>query len=145
MSESFRERSVSKTSLRTLPAIVSVCSRTHAPHAPPPYAMAAPATKKISKFSVLKAATPQGAKRSVNEIAVKGAAPEIPKASKVILTDTARPTQTPRRLPASAPVRVCLFKVTDWAWPIVAVFSMGGAWRVALSATRYSLLNPSTG
>ena len=45
--------------------------------------MAAPATKKISKFSVLKAATPQGAKRSVNEIAVKGAAPEIPKASKV--------------------------------------------------------------
>jgi hypothetical protein len=45
--------------------------------------MAAPATKKVSKFSVLKAATPQGAKRSVNEIAVRGAAPEIPKASKV--------------------------------------------------------------
>jgi hypothetical protein len=54
--------------------------------------MAAPATKKISKFSVLKAATPQGAKRSANEIAVKGAAPEIPKASKVERYRTPQPS-----------------------------------------------------
>ena len=50
------------------------------------------------------------------ETVVKGAAPEIPKASKVIITDTARPQQTPRRLPASAPVKVCLFKVTACGW-----------------------------
>ena len=48
--------------------------------------MAAPANttpKKASKFSVAKAATPQGAKRNVAETAVKGAVVEIPKASKV--------------------------------------------------------------
>lgn len=53
----------------------------------PTYAMAAPSAngtpKKVSKFSVAKAATPQGAKRNVAETVVKGAAPEIPKASKV--------------------------------------------------------------
>ena len=32
----------------------------------------------------------------------------------MIITDTARPQSTPRRLPATAPVKVCLFKVTDW-------------------------------
>ena len=113
--------------------------------------MAAPAAnatpKKVSKFSVAKAATPQGAKRNVAETVVKGAAPEVPKASKVIcvpppslrmdghllvldycvwggqviITDTARPQQqTPRRLPASAPVKVCLFKVTAWGWLHIA-------------------------
>ena len=39
--------------------------------------------KKVSKFSVAKAATPQGVKRNFAESVVKGAAPEIPKASKV--------------------------------------------------------------
>ena len=32
----------------------------------------------------------------------------------VIITETVRPQQTPRRLLASAPVKVCLFKVTAW-------------------------------
>ena len=54
----------------------------------PTSAMAAPAAngapKKVSKFSVAKAATPQGAKRNAAETVVKGVAPEIPKASKVI-------------------------------------------------------------
>ena len=75
--------------------------------------MALPATqKKASKFRVEKAATPQGTKRNAEEI-TKGSAPEIPKASKVTFTDGPRPLSTPRRLPASAPVKVCLFKITD--------------------------------
>ena len=54
---------------------------------PAPAATTTPATtttpKKVSKFSVAKAATPQG-KRNVAETVVKGQAPEIPKASRVI-------------------------------------------------------------
>ena len=57
-------------------------------------AMPAPAAtttpKKVSKFSVSKAATPQG-KRNVAETVVKGQAPEIPKASKVICAPPPRP------------------------------------------------------
>jgi hypothetical protein len=68
--------------------------------------------KKASKFRVEKAATPQGAKRNVEEM-IKGSAPEIPKASKVTFTDAPKPQATPRRLPASAPVKVCIFKITD--------------------------------
>jgi len=68
--------------------------------------------KKASKFRVEKAATPQGAKRNVEEV-IKGSAPEIPKASKVTFTDAPKPQATPRRLPASAPVKVCIFKITD--------------------------------
>ena len=49
-----------------------------------PAAAAATTTpaKRVSRFSVQKAATPQGAKRNAVEIAPKGQAPEVPKASK---------------------------------------------------------------
>jgi len=65
-----------------------------------------------------KAATPQGAKRNISETtAAKTGSTEIPKASKVTFTDTPRPVQqAPRRLPTSAPVKVCLFKITDCEW-----------------------------
>ena len=51
-----------------------------------------PATKASkSKFSVQKAATPQGTKRNVVETVPKGQASEVPKASKV--TCTPRPSR----------------------------------------------------
>ena len=45
-------------------------------------AVTTPPAKKASKFSVQKAATPQGAKRSAVETVTKGQAPAVPKASK---------------------------------------------------------------
>ena len=38
---------------------------------------------------------------------------QVPKANDVKIEDAPRPLQQPRRLPASGPVVVCIYKVTD--------------------------------
>ena len=47
---------------------------------------------------------------------------KVPKASDVKILEMPRPQQQPRRLPASAPVTVCMYKYTDSAGDVIQRF-----------------------
>ena len=50
-----------------------------------------------------------------NEVAGTPRPAKIPRASDVTILDGPRPATQPRRLPASAPVTVCIYKISDCA------------------------------
>ncbi len=56
-----------------------------------------------------------GAAKRKAETSAGGRAAKLPKASDISMEQGPRPAQTPRRLPASAPVDVCVVKYTDQA------------------------------
>ena len=67
------------------------------------------------KFSVGAAASSQRGKRAAEELPSEAAASKVPKASDIALDFTSTTQAKPKRLPASAPVIVCIYKITDEA------------------------------
>ena len=60
------------------------------------------------RFNLLASANKRKAAAPAN-----GRAAKFPRADKISVEQGPRPAQAPRRLPASAPVDVCLYKYTD--------------------------------
>ena len=57
-----------------------------------------------------------------NEVAGTPRPAKIPRASDVTILDGPRPATQPRRLPASAPVTVCIYKISDSAGDVWDTF-----------------------
>ena len=68
------------------------------------------------RFSLL-----PGASKRKSE-ALPGRAAKLPKAGDISAERGPRPTQAPRRLPANAPVNVCLYRITDVAGDLWELF-----------------------
>ena len=86
----------------------SLCSKRNPrrPHIHPAYAM----TTERKRFSMAAAALKRRAADDASS-----PSPKVPKASQLVMVEQGPRPINPRRLPESAPVQVCIYKVTDCA------------------------------
>ena len=66
----------------------------------------------MSKFSLSKAASGSKETKRVAESAASGTPSKIPKVSEITIETGPKPSATPKRKPAVAPVQVCIYKYT---------------------------------
>ena len=69
----------------------------------------------MSKFSLSKASTGKAEGKRIADAAVSGPPSKVPKVSEITIEAPLKPSATPRRKPAVAPVQVCIYKYSSHA------------------------------
>ena len=69
----------------------------------------------MSKFSRSKASTGKAEGKRIADAAVSGPPSKVPKVSEITIEAPQKPSATPRRKPAVAPVQVCIYKFSSHA------------------------------
>ena len=69
----------------------------------------------MSKFSLSKASTGKVEGKRTADAAASGPPSKVPRASEITIEAAQKPSATPRRKPAVAPVQVCIYKYSSHA------------------------------